>query len=101
MFGVQWRIQDFLLGEASTRCGLRQPLTWTLFGENVCKNERIGPVGEGRLGAWIRHWSSSHIQNTDCNLRLYSGATSGILVFYHSALNLLPDRLSENTIHFI
>ena len=39
---LQWRIQDFPLGGggAPTRWGGRQPLTHTLFSENVCENER-------------------------------------------------------------
>ena len=36
---TQWRIQDFPLGGADPLGG-RQPPTHTLFGENVCENER-------------------------------------------------------------
>ena len=36
----QWRIQDFPIGGAPTHWGGHQPLTHTLFGENVCENER-------------------------------------------------------------
>ena len=39
---TQWRIQDFPLGGggALTRWEGRRPLTLTLFGKNVCENER-------------------------------------------------------------
>ena len=43
---MQWRIQDFLLGGADPLGGHR-PLTHMLFGENVCENENIDPVGGG------------------------------------------------------
>ena len=39
-YQYQWRIQDFPLGGAPTRWGGGQPLTRTLFGKNVCENER-------------------------------------------------------------
>ena len=32
----------FPVGGPWTRLGRRGPLTWVLFGENVCENERIG-----------------------------------------------------------
>ena len=37
----QGRIQDFPLGGANPRWKGCQPLTQVLFGENMCKNERI------------------------------------------------------------
>ena len=46
----------FPVGGTPTRWG-RRPLTWVLFGRNVCENERIG----SRWGAcadstpWIHH----------------------------------------------
>ena len=32
----------FPVGAACTHWGVCEPLTWALFGENVCENERIG-----------------------------------------------------------
>ena len=44
--GDQWRIQDFPWGPCTHwGCG---PPTQALFGENVCKNERIGSHRGGR-----------------------------------------------------
>ena len=37
----------FPIGGVPTRWGGRQPLTRTLFSENVCKNERNGSCGGG------------------------------------------------------
>ena len=37
----QGRIQDFLLGGTNPRWRGHQPPTQVLFGENICKNERI------------------------------------------------------------
>ena len=39
-------------GGAPSRWWGRQPLTWVLFGENICKNERIG----SRWGGGGRRW---------------------------------------------
>ena len=39
--GVQWQIQDFLLGGVPTIGGC-QPLMQALFGKNICKNKIIG-----------------------------------------------------------
>ena len=44
----QWRIQDFPLGGVNPLGG-RRPSTRTLFGENVCENERNGSCW-GRAG---------------------------------------------------
>ena len=43
---LQWWIQDFPWGGVHPLGG-RGPLTWALFGENVCKNKRIGSHGGG------------------------------------------------------
>ena len=43
----QERIHDFPLGAPTPFGGRRRCLTWALFGENVCENERIGPIGRG------------------------------------------------------
>ena len=38
---MQWQIQDFPWGGRAPIRG-HGPLMWALFGESVCKNERIG-----------------------------------------------------------
>ena len=48
----QGRIQDFPLGGgANPRWRGHQPLTQVLFGENICKNERIWSYWGGGGGA--------------------------------------------------
>ena len=37
---TQWWIQDFPWGHGPV--GGHGPLTWVLFGKNICENERIG-----------------------------------------------------------
>ena len=51
--GKQWRIQDFSLGG-------RRPPTQALFGENECKNERIGSCWGGR---WRRPLDPPMVRN--------------------------------------
>ena len=46
---MQWRIQDFPWGGVDLLGG-RGPLTWVLFCENVCKNERTGSLWKACTG---------------------------------------------------
>ena len=52
---IQWRIQDFPLGGRRPVGGGHRPLTHTLFGKNVCENERNGSSWGGGVPPWIRH----------------------------------------------
>ena len=59
---LQWRIQDFPLGGCQP-IGGHQPLTCTLFGKNVCENERNGSC-----------WG--------CTLAASPGSANGLYKFY-------------------
>ena len=47
LYTNQGQIQDFLLGGANPSWRGHQPLTQALFGENICKNERIWSCWRG------------------------------------------------------
>ena len=65
----QWRIQDFPLGGRRPVRG-HQPPTHTLFGENVCENERNGscwgapaaPPGSANANVAVRDPGMSRIK---------------------------------------
>ena len=65
-WNYQGRIQDFPLGGANPRWRGRQPPTLALFGENICKNERIWSCWGGRMPETFRGVSAFNWWEENC-----------------------------------